>query len=73
MSAHEGADGDGAAIQVAPCCRREEGFVTEKTFPGSEWAYIPPVDAGFDPEKLEAAHRWQEERTRTRGTAAIAR
>jgi CubicO group peptidase (beta-lactamase class C family) len=32
-------------------------------YPGKEWERISPAEAGFDPDKLEAARQWQEERT----------
>jgi CubicO group peptidase (beta-lactamase class C family) len=32
-------------------------------FPGKVWERLSARQAGFDPEKLEAVHRWQEERT----------
>jgi CubicO group peptidase (beta-lactamase class C family) len=30
-------------------------------YPGPEWEPISPADAGFDPERLEAARRWLED------------
>ena len=32
------------------------------TFPDPMWDTLSPGDAGFDPVRLQAAHRWQEER-----------
>jgi CubicO group peptidase (beta-lactamase class C family) len=33
------------------------------TYPDPEWETLAPADAGFDPDALQAAHEWQEERT----------
>jgi CubicO group peptidase (beta-lactamase class C family) len=32
-------------------------------YPGKEWERVSPAEAGFDPDKLEAARQWQEGRT----------
>jgi CubicO group peptidase (beta-lactamase class C family) len=32
-------------------------------YPSIEWAFVSPEEAGFDPVKLDEAHRWQEHRT----------
>ena len=32
--------------------------MTKTTYPGTDWEYILPVQAGFDPEKLNNAKRW---------------
>jgi len=31
-------------------------------YPTEEWAHTSPAEAGLDPEKLEMAHQWQEDR-----------
>ena len=30
----------------------------DDVFPGKEWEWVEPKDAGFDPAKLEEARRW---------------
>ncbi len=37
--------------------------MSERVYPGAEWKSITPAEAGFDPDKLETARQWQEERT----------
>ena len=32
--------------------------MTKTTYPGADWEYVSPVQAGFDPEKLNDAKRW---------------
>ena len=32
--------------------------MTETTYPGTDWEYISPIQAGFNPEKLNNAKRW---------------
>lgn len=32
--------------------------MTATVYPGAEWARVSPAEAGFDPEKLEAAKNW---------------
>lgn len=41
--------------------------MTATTFPNAQWEHIAPAEAGFDPEKLNAAHRWLDERAGSGG------
>lgn len=36
--------------------------MTAKVYPGTEWARISPDQAGIDPEKLDGAKRWLDDR-----------
>ena len=45
--------------------------MTKATYPGINWEYISPVEAGFHPEKLNRAKRWMDDRVGEEGYRVV--